>query len=108
MSKTRTLAGAALVTLLSAAPGLAAPRPMSAPAEKPSIFSLPHRVTGQVVAVNQETLMLAVRTPDRGTFSLKADADTAPQLGTLRPGDRVTVSYKNSKGEKVATRIVPA
>jgi hypothetical protein len=108
MHKTSTLAGAALMTLLSAAPGLAAQGSMSAPAEKPSIFSLPHQVTGQVVAVNQETLMLTVRTPDRGTFSLKADTDTAPQLGTLRPGDRVTVSYKHSKGERVATRIVPA
>ena len=108
MSKTRSLAGAALVTLLSVASGFAVQGATSAPAEKPSMFSLPHRVTGQVVAVNQGTLMLTVRTPDRGTFSLKADADTAPQLGTLRLGDRVTVSYKNSKGEMVATKIVPA
>jgi hypothetical protein len=108
MSKTRTLAGAALVTLLSAAPGLAAQGAMSAPAERPSMFSLPHQVIGQVVAVNQETLMLTVRTPDRGTFSLKADTDTAPQLGTLKRGDRVRVSYKNSRGEMVATRIAPA
>jgi hypothetical protein len=107
MSKTRSLAGAALVMLLTAAPGFAAQGSMS-PAEKPSIFSLPHQVTGQVVAVNQETLMLTVRTPDRGTLSLKADTDTAPQLSTLRLGDRVTVSYKHSKGERVATKIVPA
>ena len=108
MSKTRSLAGAVLMTLLSAAAAFAAQGSMSAPAEKPSIFSLPHQVTGQVVAVNQETLMLTVRTPDRGTFSLKADTDTAPLLSTLRLGDRVTVSYKHSKGERVATRIVPA
>ena len=108
MSKTMSLAGAALMTLLSTAAGFAAQGSMSAPAEKPSIFSLPHQVTGQVVAVNQETLMLTVRTPDRGTFSLKADPDTAPQLSSLRLGDRVTVSYKNSKGERVATKIVPA
>ena len=108
MSKTMSLAGAALMTLLSTAPGFAGQSSMSAPAEKPSIFSLPHQVTGQVVAVNQETLMLTVRTPDRGTFSLKADPDTAPQLSSLRLGDRVTVSYKNSKGERVATKIVPA
>lgn len=108
MGKTRSLAGAALMTLLSAAPGFAAQGSMSAPAEKPSIFSLPHQVTGQVVAVNQETLMLTVRTPDRGTFSLKADTDTAPQLSTLKAGDRVKVIYKSSKGEMVATRIDPA
>jgi hypothetical protein len=108
MSKTRSLAGAALMTLLSAAPGLAAQGAMSAPAERPSMFSLPHQVTGQVVAVNQETLMLTVRTPDRGTFSLKADTDTAPQLGTLKRRNRVKVTYKNSRGEMVATSITPA
>ena len=43
MGKTRSLAGAALMTLLSAAPGFAAQGSMSAPAEKPSIFSLPHQ-----------------------------------------------------------------
>jgi len=108
MSKTRSLAGAALLTLLSAAPGLAAQGAMSTPAERPSMFSLPHQVTGQVAAVNQETLMLTVRTPDRGTFSLKADTDTAPQLSTLKRGDRVKVTYKNSRGEMVATSITPA
>jgi hypothetical protein len=34
--------------------------------------------------------------------------DTAPKLSTLKAGDRVKVSYKNSKGEMVATRIDPA
>jgi len=51
--------------------------------------------------------MLTVRTSER-TISLKADVDTAPQLGTLKAGDRVKVIYKNSKGEMVATRIAPA
>lgn len=108
MSKIRSLAGAALVTLLSAAPGPAVQGAMSTPAERSSMFALLHQVTGQVVAVNHDTLMLTVRTPDRGTFSLKADTDTAPQLSTLKRGDRVTVSYKNSRGEMVATRISPA
>ena len=108
MHETRNLAGAALVTLLAAAPGPAAQGAMSTPAERPGLFALPHQVTGQVAAVNHETLMLTVRTPDRGTFSLKADTDTAPQLGTLKRGDRVTVSYKNSRGEMAATRISPA
>lgn len=39
---------------------------------------------------------------------MKADTGTAPQLSTLGLGDRVKVSYKNSKGEMVATKIVPA
>lgn len=107
MSNGKRLAGAALVVLSSVAPGFAAQGTMSGPAEKPSIFALPHSLTGEVVAVNQGTSVLTVRTAER-TVSLKADVDTAPQLGTLKAGDRVTVSYKNSKGEMVATRIVPA
>jgi cold shock CspA family protein len=39
---------------------------------------------------------------------LRADADTAPQLSTLKKGERVKVNYKNSQGEKVATKITPA
>lgn len=101
------LGAAVLVTLLSAASGVAAQRSVAEPAETPSIFALPRQVMGEVVAVNQTTLMLTVRTAER-TVSLKADADTAPQLGSLKPGDRVKVSYKNSKGEMVATRIDPA
>jgi hypothetical protein len=57
---------------------------MSTPAERPSLFAPPHQVTGQ------------------------ADTDTAPQLSTRMRGDRVTVSYKNDRGEMVATRISPA
>jgi hypothetical protein len=102
------LAGAVVVLLLSSVgPGFAAQGGMSGPAEKPSIFALPHSLTGEVVAVNQGTSVLTVRTAER-TLSLKADVDTAPQLGSLKAGDRVTVSYKNSKGEMVAIKIVPA
>lgn len=105
MDKLRGVAGALLVTALAAAPVAAAPA--AGPAETPSVFALPHQLTGQVVAVNHGTLMLTVRTLAR-TLSLKADAETAPKLSTLKAGDRVKVSYKNSKGEMVATRIDPA
>jgi hypothetical protein len=105
MDKLRGVAGALLVTALAATPVAAAPG--AGPAETPSVFALPHQLTGQVVAVNQGTLMLTVRTLER-TLSLKADAETAPKLSTLKTGDRVKVSYKNSKGEMVATRIDPA
>lgn len=107
MSKASGIAGAALVTLLSVASGFAAQGVTSAPAEKPSMFALPHQVTGEVVAVNQTTLVFTMRTSER-TMSLKADPDTAPQLSTLKAGDRVKVIYKNSKGDMVATRIDPA
>ena len=107
MDKLKTLAGATLIALLAVTPAVAAQGAASEPAETPSVFAWPYQVTGRVVAVNQGTLMLTVRTVER-TISLKADADTAPQLGALKAGDRVKVSYKNSKGEMVATRIVPA
>ena len=105
MNKLRGFAGALLIVALAVAPVAAAPA--AGPAETPSVFALPHQLTGEVVAVNQGTLMLTVRTSER-TLSLKADADTAPKLPTLKAGDRVKVSYKNSKGEMVATRIDPA
>lgn len=105
MDNLRGVAGALLIIALAAGPIVAAPA--TGPAETPSIFALPHQLTGEVVAVNQGTLMLTVRTLER-TLSLKADVDTAPKLSTLKAGDRVKVSYKNSKGEMVATRIDPA
>jgi hypothetical protein len=107
MSKARRIVGVALVTLLPVASAFAAQGVTSGPAEKPSVFALPHQVTGKVVAVNQTTLMLTMRTSER-TISLKADTDTAPQLSTLKAGDRVKVIYRSSKGEMVATRIDPA
>jgi len=105
MTPRREFAGALLITALAVTPVVAAPG--AGPAETPSVFALPHQLTGLVVAVNLGTLMLTVRTSER-TLSLKADADTAPKLSTLKTGDRVKVSYKNSKGEMVATRIDPA
>jgi hypothetical protein len=107
MRKARGIAGAALVTLLSVASGFAAQGAAAGPAEKPSMFALPHQLTGEVVAVNQTTLVFTMRTSER-TLSLRTDPDTALQLSTLKPGDRVKVIYKNSKGDMVATRIDPA
>jgi hypothetical protein len=39
---------------------------------------------------------------------LMTDSDTDPQPSILRKGDRVNVSYKNSQGDKVATKITRA
>ena len=107
MSKRKGIAGAALVTLLSVASGFAAQGATAGPAEKPSMSPCLTRSTGEVVAVNQTTLVFTMRTSER-TISLKTDPDTAQQLSTLKAGDRVKVIYKNSKGEMVATRIDPA
>ena len=76
MSKRKGIAGAALVTLLSVASGFAAQGATAGPAEKPSMFALPHQLTGEVVAVNQTTLVFTMRTSER-TISLKTDPHRA-------------------------------
>jgi len=72
------------------------------------MWAFPHRVTGDVVSVNERAQMLTVRTSKGNTVLLKADTETAPRLGTLKTGERVKVHYKNSQGEKVITSITPA
>jgi hypothetical protein len=52
--------------------------------------------------------LFTVKTTDGETILLRAGADTAPQLSTLKKGERVKVSYRNSQGESVATKITPA
>lgn len=81
---------------------------MAAPAPKPSMWAFPHSVTGEVVSVNERAQMFTVRTSEGNTVLLKADTETASHLGALKTGERVKVSYKNSRGEKVVTRITPA
>ena len=84
MDNLRGVAGALLITALAAGPIVAAPA--TGPAETPSIFALPHQLTGEVVAVNQGTLMLTVRTLER-TLSLKADVDTCLLYTSPSPRD---------------------
>jgi len=74
----------------------------------PSVFAVPRHTTGDVVSVNKRAQLFTVRTTDGETILLKAGPDTAPQFSTLKKGERVKVSYKNSQGEKVATKITPA
>jgi hypothetical protein len=114
------VATATAITLLLIGPGLAtqasgqstttepSSAPAAAPAPKPSMWAFPHSVTGQVVSVNERAQMLTVRTSEGNTVLLKADTETASRLGSLKTGERVKVSYKNSRGEKVVTKITPA
>jgi len=81
---------------------------MAPPAKKPSALTLPHHATGDVVSVNTGAQSFKLKTSSGGTMLLMADADIAPQLSTLKKGERVKVSYKNSQGQKIATKIVPA
>jgi len=83
----------------------AAPGTTAAPAEKPGVLSMPHRVTGRVVAVDQKANSVAVRDKDGKELTLVADAETAAELGRLKAGDQVKITYKKSKDQMVATKI---
>jgi len=89
-------------------PGPTSAKEISPPANKPSVFAVPRHTTGDVVSVNKRAQLFTVKTTDGETILLKAGPDTAPQFSTLKKGERVKVSYKNSQGEKVATKITPA
>jgi len=104
-----TLAILALVSpTFAVEPGPSNPRETVPTAKKPSAFTLPHHAMGDVVSVNKRAQSFTLKTSSGGTMLLMADADIAPQLSTLKKGERVKVSYKNSQGQKIATKIVPA
>ncbi len=112
----RTRTGVAIGTLAVLAlmspsfavePGPTSTRETAPPAKKPSALTLPHHAKGDVVSVNRRAQSFTLKTSS-GTMLLMADADTAPQLSTLKKGERVKVSYKNSQGQKIATKIIPA
>jgi hypothetical protein len=89
-------------------PGPTSSREIAPSANKPSAFAVPRHTTGDVVSVSKRAQLFTLRTTDGETILLRAGADTAPILSTLKKGKRVKVSYRNSQGEKVATRITPA
>ena len=80
----------------------------TAPAKTPSSLALPHHVTGQVVSVNKPAKLFTLKTADGATMLLAADGGMLPQFSTLKKGERVKVTYKNSQGQSVATKITPA
>ena len=83
----------------------AAPSPA---AKKPSALAVPHHITGNVLSVNRNADMFTVKGSDGTTHTLKADQAVASQLKDLKKGERVKVTYKNSKGEQIATKVTPA
>jgi len=80
----------------------------AAPAKTPSSLALPHHVTGQVVSVNKPAKLFTLKTADGPTMLLAVDGRTLPQFSTLKKGERVKITYKNSQGQSVATKITPA
>jgi hypothetical protein len=51
--------------------------------------------------------MFTVKGADGATVTLTADPAVAPQLRSLKKGERVKVTYKNSQGQQVATKVTP-
>jgi hypothetical protein len=109
------IAALALASLVIVGPSFAAEptapnttRETAAPAKKPSSFALPHHVTGSVMSVNRNAQMFTLKAADGTTLTLNADPAVAPQLRDLKKGERVKVTYKESKGQQVATKVTPA
>jgi hypothetical protein len=114
MRKSVVLFVGTLATVLAAGPGLIEATgtkdtsTTSAPAEKPSMFALPHHVIGDIVSSDQKAKTLRVRDSKGKEFTFKADSDAAQRLASFKAGDRVRVTYKKSHGQMVATKIVDA
>lgn len=105
--KTALVIGA-LVALGLMSPAFAVePGPTNAREMAPPAKNLRH-ATGKVVSVNKMARMLTLQTSGGGTMRLTADAGLISRLGTLKKGERVKVSYKDSQGQRIATKIISA
>jgi hypothetical protein len=63
------------------------------------------KMSGKIVTVNSSELTLASKVKGKSeqeTFVINPQTKTA---GTLNPGERATVRYKNENGQKIATMI---
>jgi hypothetical protein len=72
------------------------------------MLSMPHHVTGLVVSADQANNALTVKDAKGKDYTFSADKDAIGQLGTLKEGDRVKVTYKKSHDQMIATKIVEA
>jgi hypothetical protein len=104
------LAAVVMATLLMAGPGLAADNarePMSV--EKPGKLAMPHRVTGNVVSVDEAAGTFTVQDSKGKDYVLTADPALGSQLSDVKAGGHVKVSYKKApSGQLIATKIAPA
>src|SRR5262245_34384914 len=119
MKSAVAVVGGPLISLLLLGPGFAQTTPQAtetatpqatdsspAPAAKPGMLSMPHRVTGEVVSSDRSNNVLTVKNAKGKDFTFAADRDTAPQLANLHQGDRVKVTYKKHHDQMVATKII--
>lgn len=104
------LAAGVLATFLIVGPGFAADSVReSTSVEKPGKLAMPHRVTGNVVSVDESAGTFTVQDSKGRDYVLKADPTLGFQLSDVRAGGHVKVSYKKTpSGQMVATKIAPA
>jgi Cu/Ag efflux protein CusF len=83
---------------------------MAAPAKAETpMATKPHRLVGEVVAVDQAAKTVTIRfmvrrQPKEATFT--ATEQAAPKLADLKPGDRVRLGYHKEQGQLIAQSIV--
>ncbi len=79
-----------------------------AKAETP-MAAKPHRLIGEVVAVDQTAKTVTIKFMVRGRpreATLTAKEQAVPTLADLKPGDRVRVGYHKEQGQLIAHSIV--
>jgi hypothetical protein len=67
---------------------------------------VPHHVEGSVVSVNKSANTVVIKDAKGKQFNLVAGNDTVAELSRLKAGDQVEVTYKKSKDQTVATKII--
>ncbi len=77
----------------------------STPAEKPSKLALPHHVTGEIVSVDQNAKTVTLKGAKDKKLTFTAEGGAVASLSALKAGDRVKVTYKNSHGHRIASKI---
>lgn len=103
------LVAGVMSAFLMVAPGFAADNAReTTAAEKPGKLAMPHRVTGNVVSVDESAHTFTVKDSKGKEFVLTADPAMGPQLSDVKAGSDVKVSYKkNRSGQMIATKIEP-
>jgi hypothetical protein len=104
------LTAGVMATLLMVGPGFAADSARdSTSTEKPGKLAMPHRITGNVVSVNESAGTFTVQDSKGKEFVLMADPALGSQISVVKAGGLVKVSYrKTPSGQMVATKIAPA
>jgi len=110
MKRTTVLAAGVMATLFMVGPGFAADSVRDSTAtEKPGKLAMPHRITGNVVSVDESAGTFTVQDSKGKECVLIADPALGSQLNDVKAGGQVKVSYKKTpSGQMVATKIEPA